>query len=68
MIALFVSVLVAGGGSILACLFKDTVGAWIFKKPSITQQAVDTQQRMDEAIINKPTTSQTEKNLENGTF
>lgn len=68
MLALIVGLVVAGGGSILAYLFKGTVGAWLFKKPPVAQQTADIQQKMDEEIINKPTMSQTEKNLQNGTF
>lgn len=69
MIALLISVLVAGAGGILVYLFRETIGAKLFPKPpSPEQQAANMQAAEDKPIVSPPSQNQTEKNLNDGKF
>lgn len=60
------SLLASAGAMVLAYVFKDTVLAWIFRKPNPAQVAVNTQQKMDQDLINRPSQEQAVKDLEDG--
>jgi hypothetical protein len=68
-IGLIIAIAIAGCGGILTFLFRKTIGAWLFPiPPSVPQQMVDKQKKMDNDILNPPDKNKTINDLNNGTF
>ena len=68
MLTFITDVLISALSGILSSIFKNTVLATVFKKPSPAQEAVNVEEKMAEAAVNTPDNAQTIKDLENGTI
>lgn len=66
MFAILIAVAVSAGGGILAYLFRDTVLAFLFTKPSDAQAAVNQQRAMDQAVIDSPDQAKAVQELKDG--
>ena len=66
MLSILTLIAISAAGGCIAYLFRDTVLAAIFRRPSPVQQVVNTQQKMDQDMIDVPDQQKAIKELDDG--